>query len=85
MVGCESYPDCSRRRIDLKLLPARVRHNWLVEGGQAATRLELDPYRLFLVMVFAGMGIVTLSMLAIAVWLFRRNRRLPRLVKPKRR
>jgi hypothetical protein len=31
------------------------------------------------------MAIVTLSMLAIGVWLFRRNRRLPRLVKPKRR
>jgi hypothetical protein len=47
--------------------------------------MEIDPYRLFLVVVFGSLGIVTLSMLAIAVWLFRRNRRLPRLVKPRRR
>ena len=49
------------------------------------SRLEIDPYRLFLTIVFGGLGVLTASMLAIAVWLFRRNRRLPRLVKPKRR
>jgi len=48
-------------------------------------RWEIDPYRLFLAIVFGGLGALSVSMLAIAVWLFRRNRRLPRLVKPKRR
>jgi hypothetical protein len=46
---------------------------------------EIDRYQLFLAIVFGGLGAFTISMLAIGVWLFRRNRRLPRLVKPKRR
>jgi hypothetical protein len=46
--------------------------------------MEIDPYQLFIVVVFGSLGIVTVSMLAVAVWLFRRNRRLPRLVKPRR-
>ena len=46
---------------------------------------EIDPYRVFLVVVIGGLGAMTLLMLSIAIWLFRRNRRLPRLVKPKRR
>ena len=54
-----------------------------LEGG-FMSRLEFDAYRVFLTIVFTGMGLVSASMLAIAVWLFRRNRRLPRLVKPKR-
>jgi hypothetical protein len=44
-------------------------------------RLVVDPYRLFLVVVLGGLGLITVGMLGIAVWLFRRNRRLPRLVK----
>ena len=46
--------------------------------------MEIDPYQLFIVVVFGSLGIVTISMLAIAVWLFRRNRRLPRLVSSRR-
>ena len=45
---------------------------------------ELDAYRLFLGIVIGGMAAMTIAMLAIAVWLFRRNRRLPRLVKGRR-
>jgi len=48
-------------------------------------RLRIDPYRLFLGLVFGGLGLMTVAMLAVAVWLFRRNRRLPHLVKPRRR
>jgi hypothetical protein len=46
---------------------------------------RLDAYRLFLVLVFGGLAIFTIAMLAIGAWLFRRNRRLPRLVKPRRK
>ena len=46
---------------------------------------EIDAYRLFLGIVFGGMALVTLALLAIGIWLFRRNRRLPRLVKGRRR
>lgn len=48
-------------------------------------RIEIDRYQLFLVIVLGGLGVFTVMMAAIAVWLFRRNRRLPRLVHPKRR
>ena len=47
-------------------------------------RLVVDAYRLFLVVVLGGLGLMTAGMLCVAVWLFRRNRRLPRLVKPRR-
>ena len=47
--------------------------------------IEIDRYQLFLVIVLGGLGVFTAMMLAIAIWLFRRNRRLPRLVHPKRR
>jgi len=50
----------------------------------AAAVTQLDTYRLFLGVVFGGLALMTLVMLAIAVWLFRRNRRLPRLVKGRR-
>jgi uncharacterized protein (TIGR03382 family) len=50
-----------------------------------AGRLEIDAYRIFLVVVFGGLGLMTVAMLGIAAWLFRRNRRLPRLVKPRRK
>ena len=46
---------------------------------------EIDAYRLFLGVVVGGMALVTVAMLAIGIWLFRRNRRLPRLVKGRRR
>jgi len=49
------------------------------------SRVVIDPYRLFFVVVVGGLGVLTIAMLAIAIWLFRRNRRLPRLVHPKRR
>jgi hypothetical protein len=49
------------------------------------SRIEIDRYQLFLVIVLGGLGVFTALMLAIAIWLFRRNRRLPRLVHPKRR
>ena len=42
---------------------------------------RLDAYRLFLVIVFGGLAMLSIAMLAIGAWLFRRNRRLPRLVK----
>jgi hypothetical protein len=48
-------------------------------------RLVIDAYQVFLGLVIGGLGAVTLAMLGIAVWLFRRNRRLPRLVKGRRR
>lgn len=48
-------------------------------------RLRLDPYRLFLAVTIGGLSLLTIAMLAVAVWLFRRNRRLPHLVKPRRR
>jgi hypothetical protein len=44
----------------------------------------IDAYQLFLGMVIGVMTVVTVAMLAIAVWLYRRNRRLPRLVKGRR-
>ena len=47
--------------------------------------VEGDAYRVFVVVVFSAMASLTLGMLAIALWLLRRNRRLPRLVKPRRR
>ena len=47
--------------------------------------LLIDPFRVFFTVVVGGLGLVTLTMLAIAIWLYRRNRRLPRLVKPRRR
>jgi hypothetical protein len=46
--------------------------------------LQIDRYRLFVVMVLGGLGCFSAAMLGIGVWLFRRNRRLPRLVKPRR-
>jgi len=49
------------------------------------SRIEIDRYQLFVTLVLGGLGLFTSSILAIAVWLFRRNQRLPRLVKPKRR
>lgn len=47
--------------------------------------LQLDAYKLFLALIFGGLAVITVAMLAVGVWLFRRNRRLPHLVKPKRR
>ena len=47
--------------------------------------LLIDPFRLFFTLVVGGLGLLTASMLAIAIWLFRRNRRLPRLVRSNRR
>ena len=49
------------------------------------SRIEVDRYRLFVAIVLGGLGLFTIAMLVIAIWLFRRNRRLPRLVKPRRR
>ena len=46
---------------------------------------EIDAYRLFLGVVLGAMALVTIAMLAVGIWLFRRNRRLPRLVKGRRR
>jgi hypothetical protein len=54
-------------------------------ASPATGPLQLDAYKLFLGLVFGGLGVITIGMLAVAVWLFRRNRRLPRLVKPRRR
>jgi|KBSSwiStaDraftv2_1062776.scaffolds.fasta_scaffold5422594_1 hypothetical protein len=48
------------------------------------SRIEIDRYQLFVGIVLGGLGLLTIGMLTIAIWLFRRNRRLPRLVKPKR-
>ena len=47
--------------------------------------LTLDAYRLFLAAVLGGLGLMTVAMGAIACWLFRRNQRLPHLVKPRHR
>ena len=47
-------------------------------------RLTVDPYRVFVTLVIGGLASVTVGMFGVAVWLFRRNRRLPRLVKPRR-
>ena len=52
-------------------------------GGTGA--LRVDAYSVFLALVLGGLGGITLVMLGVAVWLFRRNRRLPRLVKKPRR
>jgi hypothetical protein len=49
------------------------------------SRIVIDRYQLFVTLVMGGLGLFTSTMLAIGVWLFRRNRRLPRLVKPRRR
>jgi hypothetical protein len=46
--------------------------------------LQIDRYGLFLAIVFGGLGCFSAALLGIGVWLFRRNRRLPRLVKPRR-
>jgi hypothetical protein len=48
-------------------------------------RLRIDPYRLFLAVVIGGLSLVSIAMLVVALWLFRRNRRLPRLVKRRHR
>ena len=53
-------------------------------ASPATGPLQLDAYKLFLGLIFGGMGAITVAMLAVAIWLFRRNRRLPRLVKPRR-
>lgn len=47
--------------------------------------VEGDAFRVFFVLMVGGLGVMTLAMLSIALWLLRRNRRLPRLVKPGRR
>jgi len=47
--------------------------------------LQPDAYYIFLTLVFGGLGLMTIGMVVIAWWLFRRNRRLPRLVKGRRR
>jgi hypothetical protein len=52
-------------------------------GGQLAVNTA-SRYYVFLVVMFGGLGFVTIAMAAIGVWLFRRNRRLPRLVKGRR-
>lgn len=44
------------------------------------THLAVDAYYLFLAVVLGGLLVLTAGMAAIAVWLFRRNRRLPHLV-----
>lgn len=48
------------------------------------SRIEIDRFQLFLGIVLGGLGLLTIGMLTIAIWLFRRNRRLPHLVKPRR-
>jgi hypothetical protein len=52
-------------------------------GGKG--RLRVDGYRLFLAFVTGGLGLFTIAVLAVALWLLRRNRRLPHLVRPRRR
>jgi hypothetical protein len=47
-------------------------------------RLVIDRYAVFLTLVFSGLALLTIGLLAVGVWLWRRNRRLPRLVKPRR-
>jgi hypothetical protein len=47
-------------------------------------RVEVDRYQAFLVLVVSVLALMTAGMLAVAIWLFRRNRRLPRLVKGRR-
>jgi len=47
--------------------------------------LQPDAYYIFLTLVFGGLGLMAIGMVVIAWWLFRRNRRLPRLVKGRRR
>jgi hypothetical protein len=49
-----------------------------------SVRLQPDPYYIFLVLVLGGLAVMTIGMAVIAVWLFRRNRRVPRLVKGRR-
>jgi hypothetical protein len=53
--------------------------------GLFGTDWVIDPYRAFLVVALGGLGLLSIAMLAIALFLLRRNRRLPRLVKPRRR
>lgn len=54
-------------------------------AGLLSVRLQPDAYYIFLTLVFGGLGVMTIGMVVIAWWLFRRNRRLPRLVKGRRR
>jgi hypothetical protein len=54
-------------------------------GPTGQGRLRIDPYQIFLALMLGGLGLMTMAMLAIAIWLFRRNRRLPHLVKRRRR
>jgi hypothetical protein len=42
--------------------------------------LTIDAYRLFLGMVFGALGLLTVAMAGIAIWLYRRNQRLPHVV-----
>lgn len=53
-------------------------------AGLLSVRLQPDAYYIFLTVVFGGLGLITIAMVAIAWWLLRRNRRLPRLVKGRR-
>jgi hypothetical protein len=54
-------------------------------AGLFGTDWVIDPYRLFLIAMVGGLGLLSIAMLAVALALLRRNRRLPRLVKPQRR
>ena len=54
-------------------------------AGLLGTDRVNDPYRLFLIAMVGGLGLLSIAMLAVALALLRRNRRLPRLVKPQRR
>ena len=54
-------------------------------AGLFGTDWVIDPYRLFLIAMVGGLGLLSIAMLAVALALLRRNRCLPRLVKPQRR
>ena len=54
-------------------------------AGDGRGRVRVDAYRLFLVVVLGGLGLLTVVIGGVGLWLFRRNRRLPRLVRRRRR
>ena len=54
-------------------------------AGLFGTDWVIDPYRVVLIAMVGGLGLLSIAMLAVALALLRRNRRLPRLVKPQRR
>lgn len=51
----------------------------------SSDHLTIDAYRLFLALVLGTLGLMTTAMGVIALWLLRRNQRLPHLVRRGRR